>query len=388
MPAFAGKAKVEVWPRGASWMRASATGLIRMTPQFHRLAIADIRRETPDSVSIAFAVPAALAAAYRFSPGQHVTVKLPLDGEEVRRSYSICSGLDDGELRIAVKKQAGGLFSTFANERLAPGDALEVMTPTGHFTAPLDPTAQHLYLGIAAGSGITPLLSLVKTVLMREKRSRFFLIYGNRTTQSIMFREALEGLKDRFLDRLSLTHVLSREAQDVPALSGRIDAEKLSLLLRRAVPVAAIDQAFLCGPPALIETAERTLQALGLPAPRIHCERFTVEGAVAAPRQPTVAPGATRETIAEAEAVLDGIRHHFPIGAGETVIDAALAAGLELPYSCRGGMCCTCRARLVEGDVAMDHNYSLERWELEAGYVLTCQSHPRSAKVVLDYDQV
>jgi ring-1,2-phenylacetyl-CoA epoxidase subunit PaaE len=358
-----------------------------MTPQFHRLTVAEIHRETPDSVSIAFAVPPSLAEAYRFLPGQHVTVKRSLDGEEVRRSYSICSGLDDGELRIAVKKQEGGVFSSFANERLRPGDALEVMTPTGHFTAPLDPDAARTYLGIAAGSGITPLLSLIKTVLQREPKSRFFLLYGNRTTQSIMFREALESLKDRFLDRLSVTHVLSREAQDVPALSGRIDGEKLSLFLRAVLPVAAIDHAFLCGPPDLLRRAEDTLRALGMPADRLHLERFTVDG-VPPPRPTPRAAGTVRPAIAEAEAMLDGSSHRFSIGEGETVIDAALAAGLELPYSCRGGMCCTCRAKLVEGDVAMDHNYSLEPWELQAGYVLTCQSRPKTKKIVLDYDQV
>jgi ring-1,2-phenylacetyl-CoA epoxidase subunit PaaE len=333
-------------------------------------------------------VPPDLAAAYRFQHGQHVTVKQRLAGEEVRRSYSICSGVDDGELRIAVKRQEGGAFSTFANERLKPGDALEVMTPTGHFTAPLDPAAAHLYLGIAAGSGITPLLSIIRTVLAREPRSRFILLYGNRTTQSILFREALEDLKDRFLDRLSVTHVLSREAQDVPALSGRIDAAKLALFLGGAGPAAAIDHAFLCGPAEMIETAEKTLLDLGLPKERLHIERFAVDGAIAPKRPAARAAAGTRAVIAEAEAVLDGIRHRFSIAEGETVIDAALAAGLELPYSCRGSMCCTCRARLVEGEVAMDHNYSLEPWELKAGYVLTCQSHPKTARIVLDYDQV
>ena len=359
-----------------------------MTPQFHPLTIAEIRRETPEAVSIAFAVPPELAPAYRFQHGQHVTLKHPSEGLEVRRSYSICSGIDDGELRIAVKRQEGGIFSTFANERLRPGDTLEVMTPTGHFTAPLEPGASRLYLGIAAGSGITPLLSIIRTVLAREPRSRFVLLYGNRTTQSILFREALEDLKDRFLGRLSLTHVLSREAQDVPALSGRIDAAKLALFLRGTAPANQVDHAFLCGPGALIETAEKTLLGLGMPKERIHVERFAIEGAVALRRASPDAAAAPRPVVAEAEALLDGIRHHFPIGAGETVIDAALAAGLELPYSCRGGMCCTCRARLVEGEVAMDRNYSLEPWELEAGFVLTCQSRPKTRRIRLDYDQL
>lgn len=359
-----------------------------MTPHFHRLTIAEIRRETPDSVSIAFAVPPALRDAYRFSHGQNVTLKTMIGGEEVRRCYSICSGIDEGELRIAIKKQEGGIFSCFANDNLAPGQDIEVMTPTGNFTTPLDPAAARVYLGIAAGSGITPLLSIIRTVLEREPGSRFFLLYGNRTTQSIMFREALEELKDRFLDRLSVTHVLSREAQDVRALSGRIDSAKIALLLRGIGPAADIDNAFVCGPAELLDTAERTLAELGVPAERIHVERFTVEGATA-PRRPTPrADAVRRRAVAEAEAVIDGIRHRFPIGEDETVITAALAAGLELPYSCRGGMCCTCRARLVEGKIAMDVNYSLEPWELAAGYVLTCQSRPQTAKVVLDYDQM
>jgi ring-1,2-phenylacetyl-CoA epoxidase subunit PaaE len=360
-----------------------------MTPQFHPLVVKDVRRETADCVSLAFAVPPELAAAYRFLHGQNVTVKLAIADEEQRRTYSICSGIDDGELRIAVKRQPGGMVSSFITERVRPGDMLEVMTPTGNFTTSLDPVSARLYLGIAAGSGITPLMSIIKTVLAREPKSQFFLLYGNRTTQDIIFLDTLEDLKDRYLDRLSLTHVLSREAQDVPALSGRIDEEKVALFLRSIVPAAKINHAFICGPTGLIDTAEAALKTLGVAPERIHVERFTVDG-VAPPRRttrPATAPE-PRRIIAEAEAVLDGIRHRFPIGENETVITAALAAGLELPYSCRGGMCCTCRAKLVEGKVEMDVNYSLERWELAAGYVLTCQSRPKTPRVVLDYDQV
>jgi len=360
-----------------------------MTPQFHRLTVSDVRRETADCVSLAFAVPAELADAYRFLQGQNLTVRLAIEGEEHRRSYSICAGIDDSGLRIAVKRQPGGIVSSFITERVRPGDALEVMTPTGNFTTPLDPASARLYLGIAAGSGITPLLSIIKTVLAREPESQFFLLYGNRTTQDIIFLAALEDLKDRYLDRLSLTHVLSREAQDVPALSGRIDEAKVALFLRNIVPAAKIDHAFICGPAGLIDTAEAALKTLGIAPERIHVERFTVDGV--APSQRSTAPASApqpRRIIAEAEAVLDGIRHRFPIGENDTVIAAALAAGLELPYSCRGGMCCTCRAKLVEGKVEMDANYSLEPWELAAGYVLTCQSRPKTPRVVLDYDQV
>jgi ring-1,2-phenylacetyl-CoA epoxidase subunit PaaE len=360
-----------------------------MTPHFHRLTIADVRRETAESVSLAFAIPEALSEAYRFQPGQNVTLKAVVASDEIRRCYSICSGLDDGELRIAVKRQDGGLFSCFANDAIKPGDAIEVLTPSGNFTTALDPIAQRLYLGIAAGSGITPLLSIIKTVLVREPHSRFFLLYGNRTTQSIMFRAALEDLKDRFLDRFALTHVLSREAQDVTALSGRIDAAKIALFLRSIAAPDRIDHAFVCGPAALLETAEEALQSLGVAPERIHVERFTVAGEPAPRRTPLrAATAAASAIVAEAEAMLDGIRHRFPIAADQSIIEAAEAAGLELPYSCRGGMCCTCRARLVDGKVEMAHNYSLERWELEAGYVLTCQSRPTTAKVVLDYDQL
>jgi ring-1,2-phenylacetyl-CoA epoxidase subunit PaaE len=357
-------------------------------PQFHRLEIAEVRRETADAVSLLLAVPEELREAYRFAHGQHVTVKMTIDGDEVRRSYSICSGVDEGDLRIAIKKQDGGLLSTFANERLRPGDSIDVMTPMGHFTSSLDAGSARTYLGIAAGSGITPLLSIVKTVLKGEPGSRVFLLYGNRTTQSIMFREALEELKDRFLARLSVTHVLSGETQDMPALGGRIDADKMAIFLRSIVRTTAIDHAFICGPPALLDAAERTLKAMNPPPGRIHVERFTVDGAPSVPRPTPTGQAAPRRIVAVADAVLDGIRRRFPIGADETVIDAALAAGLDLPYSCRGGMCCTCRARLIEGKVAMDQNYSLEGWELEAGYVLTCQSRPTTASLILDYDQV
>jgi ring-1,2-phenylacetyl-CoA epoxidase subunit PaaE len=361
-----------------------------MSPRFHRLDIAEVRRETPDAVSIAFAVPDNLRDAYLFAAGQHVTVKMTLDGEEVRRSYSICAGIGDGELRIAVKKQPHGVFSRFANEHLAAGDALEVMTPSGHFTLPPEGTGARTYLGLVCGSGITPMLSLIKTALAREPQSRFFLLYGNRTTESILFRQQLEDLKDRFMGRLSLTHVLSREAQDVPFMSGRIDAEKIALYLRRVIPAAAADLAFVCGPPAMIETAEQALLAAGLARERIRIERFTT-GEVVTPARVAALPAETpapSDAIAEADAILDGVRRHFPIAAGQTVIDAALAAGIELPYSCRGGMCCTCRAKLVEGEVKMDVNYSLEPWELTAGYVLTCQSRPQSKTLVLDYDHL
>jgi len=357
-----------------------------MTPQFHRLVVSNVRRETADCVSLAFAVPAELADAYRFLQGQNVTVKLAIDGAEHRRSYSICAGIDDGELRIAVKRQPGGIVSSFITERVRPGDALEVMTPTGNFTTPLDRASARLYLGIAAGSGITPLLSIIKTVLAREPKSQFFLLYGNRTTQDIIFLAALEDLKDRYLDRLSLTHVLSREAQDVPALSGRIDEAKVALFLRNIVPAAKIDHAFICGPAGMSEEIEATCRALGIAEDRIHVERFVSELG-GKPRPKAVVP-ASAPAKAYAALIIDGKRREVPVADGEAILDAALRGGVDLPFACKGGMCSTCRAKLVEGKAEMELNYSLEPWELKVGFILTCQAKPVTDKVVVDYDHV
>lgn len=356
-----------------------------MAVEFHRLKIADVRRETPEAVSIAFAVPRELADAYRFTPGQHVTMRTHINGAEVRRSYSICTAPDDRELRVAVKRVDGGAFSTLANETIKAGDEIEVMTPQGRFGVALDPDAARTYVAIAAGSGITPIMSIVRTILTHEPHSQVVLIYGNRTAQSIIFREALEDLKDRFLDRFTLHHVLSREPQEITLLDGRIDADKISALLRTLQP-GEIDHAFLCGPGGLIENGKTALTQFGVPAERIHVEYFSTDGVPIAPRAAAaVTPDAQEAT---AEIMLNGARHAVPVRAGETIVDAGLRAGLEMPYSCHGGMCCTCRAKVTEGEVRMDLNYSLEPWELEAGYVLTCQAHPVTSRVVLDYDEV
>jgi ring-1,2-phenylacetyl-CoA epoxidase subunit PaaE len=356
---------------------------------FHQLEIADVRRETPDAVSIAFAVPASLCEAYAFAPGQHLTLRTVLDGVETRRSYSICTGLDDGELRIAVKKVDGGVFSRFANEVLKPGDRIDVMTPQGRFGLPPDATAARTYLAIAAGSGITPIMSILRTVLTREPESRMILLYGNRDSRSIIFRHALEDLKDRFLDRLGVYHVLSREAQEVALLNGRIDRDKIGIFLRTVVTADRIDAVFLCGPGDLIADGKAALLRCGVPAERIHIEYFTADGVPGAGR--TAARPPAHDAAAPAALVrvrLDGSDHVIKLLDGETIVEAGLRQGLEMPYSCRGGMCCTCRARLTEGKVAMDQNFSLEPWEMQAGYVLTCQAHPTTSTVAVDYDQV
>jgi ring-1,2-phenylacetyl-CoA epoxidase subunit PaaE len=357
-----------------------------MTPRFHPLRVADVRRETPDAVSIAFEVPEELKRAFCFDCGQYLTLKARIDGEEVRRSYSICSGRDEGEIRVAVKRVEGGLFSAFVNETLAPGDVVEVMTPMGRFTVEPRPEEARVLAGFASGSGITPILSIIKTVLAAEPKSRFFLFYGNRSTSSILFRETLENLKDRFLDRLSVFHVLSRETQDIEVLNGRLDSEKARLLLRSLLPAAMIDHAFVCGPADMIDGLEATLIELGLPRERVHVERFT-PSSDGRPRPARLLLAQTPAT-AFATIILDGSSNQVPVAEGETVLEAAIRGGLDLPYSCRGGMCCTCRAKVVEGTVAMEVNYSLEAWETKAGFALTCQARPTSERVTVDFDQV
>jgi ring-1,2-phenylacetyl-CoA epoxidase subunit PaaE len=355
-------------------------------PRFHRLAVNDLRREASDAVSMTFAIPAALESDYIFTPGQYLTLRTMLDGEEVRRSYSICSGPDDGEIRIAVKKVDGGAFSNWAADELKCGDELDVMTPTGRFGAiPAADTGQ-IHVGFAAGSGITPILSLVKGVLAREPHSRFFLFYGNRSTASIMFLEALEELKDRFIDRFSIFHVISREEQDIPILHGRLDGEKVRILLRSLVPASSVDHVFICGPAGMSETVEATCREIGIPPNRIHVERFVSEFG-GKPRPKAVVP-ASAPAKAFASLIIDGKRREVPVAEDEAILDAALRAGVDLPFACKGGMCSTCRAKLVEGEAPMDINYSLEPWELKAGFVLTCQAKPSTERVVVDYDHV
>jgi len=359
-----------------------------MSIEFHRLKISDVRRETPDAVSIAFAVPSNLHDAYKFQPGQHLTLRTERNGEDIRRSYSICAGLDDGELRVAIKKVEGGSFSTLCNDLFKPGDEIDVMTPQGRFGLAPDSSQARNYLAIVAGSGITPVLSLLRSTLKREPKSRFALIYGNRSTPDIIFKEALEDLKDRFVDRFVVHHVLSREQQDFALFNGRIDGDKIGTLLKSFAAPAEVDHAFLCGPGGLIEEGKRSLLGLGVPAERIHAEYFSTDGLPVTPRAAAGKQTDDQPAIAIAHVTFDGSAYNLPIRQGETIIDAGLRAGLELPFSCRGGMCCTCRAKLVSGEVRMDTNYSLEPWEMQAGFVLTCQSHPLTKEVTVDYDTV
>src|SRR6185312_6940659 len=312
-------------------------------PRFHRLAVHDLRRETADAVSLTFDIPSKLADDYAFAPGQYLTLRTTMDGEEVRRSYSICSGPDDGELRIAVKKVDGGAFSSWAADELKAGDQLDVMTPTGRFGVAPAPDQARIYVGFAAGSGITPVLSIVKGVLAREPNSRFFLFYGNRSTSSMLFLEELEELKDRFMQRFSLFHVISGEEQDIPILHGRLDGEKVRVLLRSLVPAAQVDHVFICGPSGMSEEIEATCRELGLADDKIHVERFVSEFG-GKPRPKTIVP-ATAPPKATASLIIDGKRREVPVAEDESILDAALRAGMDLPFACKGGMCSTCRAK-------------------------------------------
>ncbi|QDF95397.1 phenylacetic acid degradation protein [Azoarcus sp. DD4] len=353
-----------------------------MKPTFHPLKIAEVRRETPDSVSLRFEVPAELAEDYRFVQGQHLNLKAVVGGEEVRRSYSICSGVDDGELRVAIRKVDGGRFSSWAVDAIRVGDVFEVMTPEGRFSAPLDPANAKHYVAFAAGSGITPILSLIKTTLRAEPNSRFTLVYGNRRQSSTMFAEALEDLKDRYLTRFALYNVFSREEQEVPLFNGRLDQARVAAFLDTLIPVADIDAAFVCGPGGMIDEVEAALKAGGLAQERIHLERFGVPDS--APKHHVEAGDAPQARIT---VIVDGLKREMDFRAEDpSILDVALRAGMDLPYSCKGGVCCTCRAKVLEGKVRMDKNYTLEQPDIDAGYVLTCQAHPLTERVVISYD--
>jgi ring-1,2-phenylacetyl-CoA epoxidase subunit PaaE len=351
---------------------------------FHRLTIAELRRETADCVSLRFAVPPHLAETFRFRPGQHVTLRRRISGEELRRSYSICSALDDSELRVAIKRVAHGRFSRWANESLRAGDGIDVMPPTGSFAPPIEPERTKTWIAFAAGSGITPILSIVRSVLERETHSRVLLVFGNRDTDSIIFREALEDLKNRHITRFSLFHVLSREEQEIPLLSGRIDRAKLDAFFGALINATDIDHALLCGPVPMIETLREGMRAHGVPDDRIAIEFFDTPSTAPS----AVAPEKPREGTTQVTIIRDGVRTQFVMNdSGDAIIDAADRAGLELPFSCKGGVCATCRCKLVEGGASMLVNYALAPWEIEQGYILACQARPTTATLVLDFDQ-
>lgn len=354
---------------------------------FHPLRVKKVEKETDDCVSIEFNVPEELKEIFQFKQGQNLTIKKVLNGEELRRNYSICASPFDNRLKIAVKKAEGGLFSTWANEGLKEGDVLDVLPPTGKFYTELDPSQRKNYVAFAAGSGITPILSIIKTTLITEPKSEFTLVYGNRTKNSIIFKEELEALKDKFIDRFRIYHILSRELTETEINNGRIDVDKLEFLFSKLIDIKASDAFFVCGPEEMIFCIKGYLEGRGVTGDQIHFELFTVPGQKPSAISHQPSAKADEGPKAKVRVKLDGIMFDFDLAyESESILDAALKQGADLPYACKGGVCTTCKARLIEGKVSMDVNWGLEPDEVEKGYILTCQSHPQTEEIVVDFD--
>lgn len=355
--------------------------------KFHNLKVVDVKNETADCVSVALDVPTDLKNTFQFTAGQYLTFRSHIDGAELRRSYSICVSPNEGELRVAIKKVDGGKFSTYANEILKKGDVLEVMPPMGKFSPKVEKKHKN-YLAIAAGSGITPIMSIMKTVLQNEPNCSFTLIYGNKNRNTIIFREEIEGLKNSYMQRLRVYHILSREQMDVPLFNGRISADKCAEFCDTLIDIKSIDEAFICGPEDMILSVKERLTTLGVPSENVHIELFS------SPDQPkdthekwVNAHANNAGAMSKVSITLDGATFEMDLAYnGDSILDAALKHGADLPYACKGGVCCTCRAKVLEGAVDMEVNYALEKDEVAKGYVLTCQSHPTTERVVIDFD--
>ena len=363
-------------------------------PRFHDLTVARVNPEAAGAVAITFAVPAELQERFAFEPGQFLTLRSTIDGQDVRRNYSICSTRSrygsHGELEVGIRPMDGGVFSNWAATQLKAGDTLAVMPPDGRFTI-RKPRALHR-VGFAAGSGITPILSIIASTMEESDSAKFTLVYGNRRMSSVMFNEALQDLKDKYKNRLTLIHVLSRQAQEVPLLEGRIDAAKVQQLIDTLLPAKSMDEVFVCGPEAMIDAVQGALTSAGVPAERIYSERFTSptlenltpdarRGAVVQP-DPEAPAGQVQLTV-----LIDGKSHELAMRTDQHVLDVALSAGLDLPYSCKAGVCCTCRAKVLDGAVVMDKNFTLEADEMAQGFVLSCQARPTSDRLVVSYDE-
>jgi ring-1,2-phenylacetyl-CoA epoxidase subunit PaaE len=356
-----------------------------MSAHFHRLRIAEIVPETAEANSIRFEVAPELADAFRFRAGQHLTLRAEIDGEEVRRNYSLCTAPGDGELTVTVKRIAGGKFSNWVGDNLKAGDEVDVMPPLGSFTCDFDPAKARRYVGIAGGSGITPVLSLIRTALSTEPGSRFTLFYGNRDSASVIFLEALAALKDRYLDRFELFHFLAEEEQDVELFNGLLDKPTCGLAIDELVPdAAAVDAWFICGPGPMMDAAESALLERGIAKDHIHIERFTADrpSAALAQEMAELQSKAAGTTMA---VTLDGRTRRVPFSEAN-ILDSARVAGLPAPFACKAGVCATCRARVTSGKVTMAARYGLSDEEIAAGYVLTCQSVPVGDGVAVDYD--
>jgi ring-1,2-phenylacetyl-CoA epoxidase subunit PaaE len=355
-----------------------------MSTHFEKVRIGEVRRETSECVSISFDIPNNLKENFSYLPGQHITLRTTINNEEVRRSYSLCSSPLHNEWRIAVKKIEGGIFSEFANEKIKAGDTIEIMPPIGHFTLPHSDVVKN-YVCFAAGSGITPVLSIIKTGLIKQPHSNFTLIYGNRTRHSIIFKEEIDALKNKYIERLHVIHILSREQADAPLNEGRIDIRKCELIFKTVASLQA-DEFFICGPEEMIFSIRDWLIAKGIEQKKIHFELFNTSGSVQM-KTDKLQSAAAGDEVSHITLTLDGRSFEFDLPFdGDSILHAALKQGADLPYACKSGVCTTCKAKLLEGKVEMDVNYGLEPEEVAEGFILTCQSHPRTEKVVVDFD--
>ncbi len=356
--------------------------------KFHSLKVIDVREETDDCKSIAFEIPQELREEFQYLQGQHLTLRALIDGEDVRRNYSLCSSPLDNEWRVAVKKLPGGKFSTYANDTLKKGDLLDVMPPAGHFYTETKADNEKHYVAFAAGSGITPMLSIMKTVLRTEPESKITLVYGNRNTMSIIFHEEIEGLKNKYMERISVYYLLSREKLDEPILNGRITEEKCNDLFNGLIDVKSGGEFFLCGPEEMINAVNTALKNAGVAKEKIHFELFTTPGSSFGGEKRTLSKE-DEGKVSEVTVTSDGKTFTFNLPYGKAnLLDAAMREGADLPYACKGGVCCTCKARLLEGEVEMERNYGLVKEEVEAGFILSCQAFPLTDKVRIDFDDI
>ena len=357
------------------------------SPSFHTLTVSDIRKETDNCVSVAFHIPEDIKATFQYLPGQYITIKKEIGGEELRRSYSLCSSPLESDFRIAIKKIKDGRFSTYANKELKVGDQLEVMNPMGNFTTTIEASQSKHYMSFAAGSGITPMLSLIKTILSTEPNSSFTLAYGNQRLYSIIFREEIEALKNKYMGRFQVFHILSRERMENEINFGRINADKCEQLFAKLIDINSIDEYFLCGPEEMIMGVKSYLEDKKVAPTCIHFELFTSENSNKAKEAYAEAHKEVAGRMSMVTIKVDDRSMEIPLAfGGETILDAALKNGADLPYACKGGVCCTCKAKVIEGTVDMEVNYALDADEVENGFVLTCQAHPTSDRVVIDFD--
>lgn len=354
-----------------------------MTPKFHTLKVKEVRRETKDAVSIAFDIPETLQSDYKFIPGQYLTLRTLVNGEDIRRSYSLCSAPFENEWRVAVKQVEGGRFSTFVNTQLKTGDELQVMTPMGNFQLEANPIAQKSYVLFAGGSGITPILSILKQILTHEPLSDVTLFYGNRDFASIIFREEIEALKNNYMTRLRVIHVLSHESLGNKIQKGLMDKQKCEDLHSAFLKGWNISEVYVCGPEVMMLAVKESFENLGVAKENIFFELFGTPGATPKKQTESNEP----KINANVHVILDGDMYDVAMDASETILDAAYKAGADLPFACKGGVCCTCKAKIIEGEARMDVNYALEPDEVAAGYILTCQAHPTTEKLIVSFDE-